>query len=181
MLPAIERHEKLLASAAGGGQLDLVAALSAEDVMLRSRREYAEVRLAHHKAWLALERAAGGRAYDAGAARTNERGPPVVRIDDAAHAARHQERDQPMKTIAIAMGVLLGACSNSPGGNSGGGAPSGDVVVNEIYPHGVSMTDPNLLSDYAEIKNKGKSAVDLTSYKVRDSSLSTCSASPTAP
>ena len=62
VLPAIERHEKLLATAVAGGQLDLVAVLQAEDVILRSRRDYAEVRLAYHKAWLALDRAVGGRA-----------------------------------------------------------------------------------------------------------------------
>ena len=75
--------------------------------------------------------------------------------------------------ISISLGALLAACSGNNAGNSDGGATAmGDVVVNELYPHGVSVTDPKLVSDYAELKNKGKTAVDLTSYKVRDSSLS---------
>jgi cobalt-zinc-cadmium efflux system outer membrane protein len=59
VLPGLKSHEELLASAASGGQLDVVAVLTAEDVILRSRREYVDLRLAHHLAWLALERAVG--------------------------------------------------------------------------------------------------------------------------
>lgn len=59
VLPGIERQEKLLQSAGSGGQLDLVAVLSAQAAILRGRREFADLRLAAHRAWLALERAAG--------------------------------------------------------------------------------------------------------------------------
>ena len=66
VLPRLESHEKLLADAASGGQLDVVAVLTAEDVLLRSRREYVGLRLAHHLAWLALDRAVGPHSRGAG-------------------------------------------------------------------------------------------------------------------
>lgn len=61
VLPGLGVHEKLLATAAAGGQLDVVAVLRAEDAILRARREYIELRLAHRQAWLALERVVGLR------------------------------------------------------------------------------------------------------------------------
>src|SRR5205085_2506844 len=69
---------------------------------------------------------------------------PAVRIDD--------ERNNLMKQIAISLslslGALLAACSGNTNSNSdGGNAPSGDVVVNELYPHGASATDPKLIAD----------------------------------
>jgi outer membrane protein, heavy metal efflux system len=61
VLPGIDTHSHLLSLAAGGGQLDLVALLTAEDAILRSRREFVDYRLAHYRAWLQLDRAVGRR------------------------------------------------------------------------------------------------------------------------
>jgi outer membrane protein TolC len=59
VLPALEHHDRLLEIATGGGQLDVVALLAAEDVVLRSRREYQAALLGQKKAWLALDRIVG--------------------------------------------------------------------------------------------------------------------------
>jgi cobalt-zinc-cadmium efflux system outer membrane protein len=61
VLPALGEYERVLDLAIRGGQVDLVAVLAAEDVVLRHRRAYAELLLEQRKAWLALERAVGGR------------------------------------------------------------------------------------------------------------------------
>ncbi|HEX2660625.1 MAG TPA: TolC family protein [Polyangia bacterium] len=61
VLPDLGTHEKLLATAAAGGQLDVVAVLRAEDAILKARREYVALRLAHRQAWMDLERAVGLR------------------------------------------------------------------------------------------------------------------------
>lgn len=59
VLPSLLSQEQLLAAATAGGQLDLVAVLRAQDAILKARREYCELRLAYHRARLALERATG--------------------------------------------------------------------------------------------------------------------------
>ncbi len=61
VLPGLEGHEKMLEKASSAGQLDLVALLAAEDVLLKARREHAELRLAHQRAWIRLDRAVGRR------------------------------------------------------------------------------------------------------------------------
>jgi cobalt-zinc-cadmium efflux system outer membrane protein len=59
LLPALDAQEKLLATSMAGGQLDVVAILQAADVILRSRRDAVDVRLACYRARLDLERAVG--------------------------------------------------------------------------------------------------------------------------
>jgi outer membrane protein, heavy metal efflux system len=59
VLPALANHDKLLELAIGSGQLDIVALLAAEQVVLRSRREYQSALLDYRKACLALDRAVG--------------------------------------------------------------------------------------------------------------------------
>ncbi len=59
LLPALDAQEKLLATSMAGGQLDVVALLQAADVILRSRRDAVDVRLACYRARLDLERAVG--------------------------------------------------------------------------------------------------------------------------
>jgi cobalt-zinc-cadmium efflux system outer membrane protein len=61
VLPGLDAHSRLLSLAAGGGQLDLVALVTAEDAVLRSRRDYVDYRLAHYRAWLQLARVVGHR------------------------------------------------------------------------------------------------------------------------
>jgi outer membrane protein TolC len=62
VLPSLDAQEKLLAVASQGGQLDVVALLAAADVILRSRRDYVDVRLDWYRARLDLESAVGRRA-----------------------------------------------------------------------------------------------------------------------
>jgi outer membrane protein TolC len=62
VLPGLDAQEKLLATSAAGGQLDVVAVLRAADDILRSRREYVDIRLSHYRAKLELDRAVGPRA-----------------------------------------------------------------------------------------------------------------------
>ena len=59
ILPGLDAHEQLLTTAVAGGQLDLVARLTAEDVLLRGRRELVSFRLAHYRAWIDLDRSVG--------------------------------------------------------------------------------------------------------------------------
>jgi cobalt-zinc-cadmium efflux system outer membrane protein len=59
VLPALANHDRLLEIAVASAQIDVVALLAAEDVVLRSRREYQKALLDYHRAWLALERAVG--------------------------------------------------------------------------------------------------------------------------
>ncbi len=66
VLPALAEHERLLTLAIQGGQVDLVALLQGEDVVLRNRRAYLELLVEHRRAWLALERTVGGRVAAAG-------------------------------------------------------------------------------------------------------------------
>jgi len=61
VLPDLAAQEKLLAVAVAGGQLDVVALTTAEDVILRSRSTYVDLRLACYRAWLALDRTVGRR------------------------------------------------------------------------------------------------------------------------
>ena len=77
-----------------------------------------------------------------------------------------------MKTMVCSMAALVlggvGCSGSTSGGNDMGPFSTSSVVVNEVSPHGTSSADP----DFAELKNNGKSAADLTGYKVRDGSLS---------
>jgi cobalt-zinc-cadmium efflux system outer membrane protein len=68
VLPGLGAQEKLLATAAAGGQMDVVTVLRAEDAILRARREYIEMRVAHHQAWLSMERVVGVRIAGEGPA-----------------------------------------------------------------------------------------------------------------
>jgi cobalt-zinc-cadmium efflux system outer membrane protein len=61
VLPGLDEQERLLGLSISGGQLDVVALLQASELILRSRREYVDVRLACYRARLDLERAVGRR------------------------------------------------------------------------------------------------------------------------
>lgn len=61
VLPDLDAQEKLLATAVAGGQLDVVALTTAEDIILRSHSTYVDLRLACYRAWLDLERTVGLR------------------------------------------------------------------------------------------------------------------------
>lgn len=79
-----------------------------------------------------------------------------------------------MRSIALALLLLpLAACDGATSSSSmdmsgNGNNAVGNVVINEVNPHGTSVDDP----DFAELYNKGTTAVDLTGYKVRDAQLS---------
>jgi hypothetical protein len=70
-----------------------------------------------------------------------------------------------MTRLVIAVLLLAGACSN--GANGAADAATSTVVVNEVLPHGGTTADP----DWAELKNLGGSAIDLSGYAVRDKDL----------
>lgn len=57
--------------------------------------------------------------------------------------------------------ALTAACGDGTGGMTG----FNSVVVNEVFPNGTAVTDP----DWAELKNTGDSDADLSGWKVRDS------------
>ena len=76
VLPSLDAHERLLNSAAQGGQLDVVAVLRAEDAILRSRSEFVALLLSHHQAWLRLD-SATGRRVAAGAPLRSQVAPPT--------------------------------------------------------------------------------------------------------
>jgi outer membrane protein TolC len=59
VLPGLEAQERLLTLATTGGQLDVVAVLQAADTILRSRREYVDIKLDTYRARLELEKAVG--------------------------------------------------------------------------------------------------------------------------
>jgi len=68
---------------------------------------------------------------------------------------------------ALALGSGL-ACSSSPSSAPGDGGKSAvPVVINEVYPNGTSVDDP----DWVELKNIGSAAVDLTGFEMRDEKL----------
>lgn len=58
-MPVLVEHERIMAAAAQGAQVDLVALLSSEESVLRGKREMSEARLAYLRAALALEAALG--------------------------------------------------------------------------------------------------------------------------
>lgn len=59
VLPILNEHEQLMEAAVRGSQLDLVALLTSEESVLRSRREESEARLAYQRSWLLLEQSMG--------------------------------------------------------------------------------------------------------------------------
>ncbi|HET6280956.1 MAG TPA: TolC family protein [Polyangia bacterium] len=61
VLPGLDAHERLLGIALSGGQVDVVALLTAQDAILRNRRDYVGMRLGAYRARLKLERAIGPR------------------------------------------------------------------------------------------------------------------------
>ena len=68
VLPGLETQERLLAKAVAGGQIDIVALTTAEDLILRSRSTYIDLRLACYRAWIDLDRTVGRRLSPAAAA-----------------------------------------------------------------------------------------------------------------
>jgi outer membrane protein TolC len=69
--PILEEHATLLRDAMEGRQLDFLALLSAEDVVVRTQREYVEARLSYRKSRIQLLRASG--ALTAGTVRAQNR------------------------------------------------------------------------------------------------------------
>lgn len=69
-------------------------------------------------------------------------------------------------SLFAASGCSEGSAETDPGtGRDQGVAESIAVVVNEVFPHGADeLTDP----DWAELKNTGSVAADLTGYRLRD-------------
>lgn len=84
-------------------------------------------------------------------------------------------------TLATALWACAAGCSQDPSEHLDGDttdvtdmaaatldlvtAPKSGVVINEVFPHGKDeLTDP----DWAELKNTGDTAVDLSGYRVRD-------------
>jgi outer membrane protein TolC len=67
--PVLKEHAALVKQALAGMELDLTSVLNAEDMVTRGAIDYVEVRLAQHKAEIALARALGtyGRARPSGA------------------------------------------------------------------------------------------------------------------
>jgi outer membrane protein TolC len=61
VLPGLETQQRLLAKAVAGGQIDIVALTTAEDLILRSRSTYLDLRLACYRAWIDLDRTVGRR------------------------------------------------------------------------------------------------------------------------
>jgi len=61
VLPGLETQQRLLAKAVAGGQIDIVALTTAEDLILRSRSTYIDLRLACYRAWIDLDRTVGRR------------------------------------------------------------------------------------------------------------------------
>ena len=71
-----------------------------------------------------------------------------------------------MKRIGSGLLVFLFcACSGGGGGSADGGGSGIGVVVNEVFPNGGTAMDP----DWAELKNVGTKAANLSGYQVRDS------------
>jgi outer membrane protein TolC len=60
VLPALAEHQRLLQLAIRGGQVDLVALMASEEVVVKHQRAHAQLQLRYRKAWLELERAVGG-------------------------------------------------------------------------------------------------------------------------
>ncbi len=69
--PILEEHATLLREALQGRQLDLLALLSAEDVVVRTQREYVEARLSYRRACIHLLRVSGGLTASAAARQAN--------------------------------------------------------------------------------------------------------------
>jgi len=67
---------------------------------------------------------------------------------------------------ALAISVLACSSSSSPyGGNDGGGPKT--VVLNELFPGGVTPADP----DWIELKNITDATVDVGGYQIRDKTV----------
>lgn len=62
-LPVLAEHERLMQAAAQGAEVDLVALLNSEEIVLRGRREHSEARLNYRRLQLALEAAVGARLF----------------------------------------------------------------------------------------------------------------------
>ena len=71
-----------------------------------------------------------------------------------------------LSAVALATGL---ACSSgsSPSPGADGGKSAVPVVINEVYPNGTSLDDP----DWVELKNLGTAPVDLTGFDLRDEKL----------
>jgi hypothetical protein len=76
-----------------------------------------------------------------------------------------------MNKLGFAVGWLLlttlGCSSSSPSATQDGGGRPKTVVINELFPNGGSVVDP----DWIELKNVTSAAIDLGGYKIRDSAL----------
>lgn len=57
--PILTAHERLMEAAARGAEVDVVALLSSEELVLRARRDHLDARLSYRRSWLALQAAVG--------------------------------------------------------------------------------------------------------------------------
>jgi hypothetical protein len=67
----------------------------------------------------------------------------------------------------LAVSFSLGCSGSSPGTTADGGPTAKTVVINELFPGGASVADP----DWIELKNVTGAAIDLAGYQIRDNSL----------
>lgn len=79
-----------------------------------------------------------------------------------------------MAVITIALGCGAGCSSASGTQDAGNGTAGKAVVINEAFPNGTSVSDP----DWVELKNLTGAAVDLSGYRVRDQALADLFALP---
>ncbi len=79
-----------------------------------------------------------------------------------------------MSRLVVAVLPIALGCGAGCSGASGNATAGKAVVINEAFPNGPSVSDP----DWVELKNLTGAAVDLSGYRVRDHSLADLSALP---
>lgn len=98
----------------------------------------------------------------------------MKRSGSVPHSVARALRTLPGRGVLAALlfaAAAASGCSSSDGQPADGGADqgaasaAGGVVINEVSAHG---TDALMDPDWAEIKNTGSTAIDLSGYKLRD-------------
>jgi hypothetical protein len=72
-----------------------------------------------------------------------------------------------LASLAVAFSLMTLGCSGSSTGTGDGGPTAKTVVVNELFPGGASVADP----DWIELKNVTGAAIDLAGYQIRDNAI----------
>jgi hypothetical protein len=72
-----------------------------------------------------------------------------------------------LASLAVAFSFVTLGCSSGSPGTGDGGQTAKTVVVNELFPGGASVADP----DWIELKNVTGAAIDLAGYQIRDNVL----------